>query len=531
MIAFLAYTTVAAYGLTLCLLLPFAGHRTYLWLLARRERPARDRGWTEGDRATGDEGLPPVTVQLPVYNERHVVERLIDAACRLDYPRDLLEIQVLDDSDDETVQLVADRVRRWRWEGIDVRHLRRAGRDGFKAGALALGMREARGELLLVLDADFVPEPGLIRELLPPFRDPDVGMVQARWDHLNAEDSWLTAAQALLLDGHFFFEQGGRYRGGRFFNFNGTAGLWRKTALEEAGGWSFDTLTEDLDVSYRAQMAGWRFVFREDVGVPAELPSSVGALMVQQKRWAQGGIQTARKILPALFRSRVSAAIKLEAFVHLCGHLAHPLTLALALLIFPAAVARRAVGMDELWWLDLALFASATGPFLFFYAAAAKKGGRDRWLMPTLNTIALGVGMSLFLTRPVLRGLKRVRDPFERTPKWGRARLSAYDRRGGPPEARVALAIGGVLALEVVVSTVTGLWASAPFMALFALGFLRLGRGVGDGRPLSPQSQHIVEQQPPDRKPDYGPHPAWLRPYPRRLVGPETPVAEEYEPA
>jgi len=312
----------------LALLLPFASHRTHLLWLARRPRP-RVGAW-EGP-------LPVVTVQLPVYNERDVVERLIDAACGMDYPRDRLEVQVLDDSTDDTVAAAAARVEVWQSRGVRVSHLRRDVRTGFKAGALAFGAAQARGDLLLVLDADFVAPPGLVHDLLGPFQDQGVGMVQARWDHLNAEENRLTRAQALVLDGHFFFEQGGRYVGGRFFNFNGTAGMWRRSCLEDAGGWQADTLTEDLDLSYRAQMRGWRFVFLEDVGVPAEVPASVGALEVQQRRWAQGGIQTARKLLPALLRGPWPGRVKTEAAVHLLGHLAHPLTLALALLLFPSA--------------------------------------------------------------------------------------------------------------------------------------------------------------------------------------------------
>lgn len=248
----------------LALLLPFAAHRTYLLLLSRRPPPELPRRWSGP--------WPRVTVQLPLYNEAPVARRVIDAACSLDYPARALEIQVLDDSIDETVELVARRVAWWRARGVNVCHIRRRKRAGFKAGALAAGVRRAHGEFLLVLDSDFVPEPDLVKKLLPPFRLPRVGMVQARWDHLNEDANWLTRAQSLLLDGHFFFEHGGRYRGGLFFNFNGTAGMWRRECLEDAGGWQADTLTEDLDISYRAQMHGWRFVFREDIGVPAELP-------------------------------------------------------------------------------------------------------------------------------------------------------------------------------------------------------------------------------------------------------------------
>ncbi|MDE2754584.1 MAG: glycosyltransferase, partial [Gemmatimonadota bacterium] len=243
----LSVAAVSLYALVLALLLPFAGHRLSLLLLSRRRAPS-----TYAPTAGGGGTSPPrVTVQLPVFNEKHVVERLIDAACRLSHRRTHLQIQVLDDSTDETTALAVRRARAWRRRGVDVTVLHRAERTGYKAGALAAGLESAKGEYVLILDADFVPGPDLLRRLLPSMADPRVGMVQARWDHLNEDESWLTRAQALLLDGHFFLEQRGRYLGGRFFNFNGTAGLWRRQALVDAGGWQSETLTEELDISYR----------------------------------------------------------------------------------------------------------------------------------------------------------------------------------------------------------------------------------------------------------------------------------------
>ena len=292
-----AILVLGATALVFAFLIPFATHRTHLLLLSRRARKEIRDPWP-------DDTLPRVTVQLPMYNEYAVAGRAIDASCALDYPSDRLEIQVLDDSDDETAWLVEQRVLAWQAKGVDVKHVRREGRDGFKAGALRAGTRDATGDFLLIFDADFVPEPAVLRELLAPMQDPSVGMVQAAWSHLNRDENWLTEAQSYLLDGHFLYEQGGRYRGGRFFNFNGTAGLWRRTCLEDAGGWEADTLTEDLDLSYRAQLAGWRFAYLDDVAVPAEIPSTVSALEVQQRRWAQGGVQTGRKVLPRLLRAR-----------------------------------------------------------------------------------------------------------------------------------------------------------------------------------------------------------------------------------
>lgn len=344
----LAVGILIAGAVALAGLLPFAVHRTFLLRASRGARRPRFDAWSGP--------LPRVTVQLPVFNERAVVERLIDAACRLDYPSDLLDIQVLDDSTDDSIEVAAARVAWWHARGVRIEHIRRTRRTGFKAGALQEGVAQSTGEFLLVLDADFVPPIDLVHSLIAPFMDSEVGMVQARWDHLNEEENGLTRAQALLLDGHFFFEQGGRYASERFFNFNGTAGMWRRTCLIDAGGWQSDTLTEDLDLSYRAQMRGWRFEFLGAVGVPAELPSAVSALEVQQKRWAQGGIQTARKVLPDLWRGPWPLPVKFEGTIHLLGHLAHPLTVLLAILLFPATLARDAIGLGRWIWLDAVLF-------------------------------------------------------------------------------------------------------------------------------------------------------------------------------
>ncbi len=479
MITALAVLALTLYGVVLMLLLPFAGHRTYLLRLSRRIPKRSCASWGAD--------LPMVTVQLPLYNEKHVVARLIDAVGRFDYPRDRLHIQILDDSTDETTELAEERARFWRAKGLDVEVLHREDRLGFKAGALAEGVRAARGDFFLILDADFVPDPDLVRQLIEPLADPAVGMVQARWDHINEDDSWLTRAQALLLDGHFFFEQGGRQGGERFFNFNGTAGIWRRQALEDAGGWQSDTLTEDLDVSYRAQMAGWRFVFLADVAVPAELPRTVQAFLTQQRRWAQGGIQTAWKILPVLLRGSWSVGIKVEAVIHLCGHVAHPLTLALGLLIFPAAVARRTLGLDHWIWLDLALFSAATGPFLVFYLAAARRRGRRGWiaLSRVLVTLALGVGASLSVAGAVVRGLARTKGTFVRTPKLGDVRKSSYQSKGDRVgESWMALGLGAVLSLFGTAALLGGLWGSLPFLALFVVGFLSMGLGGLDRGPL-----------------------------------------------
>jgi len=497
----------------LSLLLPMALHRSWLLAAARRGGPTAFPPWS------GD--LPRVTVQLPVFNEIHVVERLLDAACSLDHPKDRLEIQLLDDSTDATPEVARKRVEEWRARGVNVVHLHRSQRVGFKAGALEEGRLRASGDFLLILDADFVPGPDLIQELLPPFLDPGVGMVQARWDHLNEDRNLLTRAQAFLLDAHFRFEHGGRHAAGLFFNFNGTAGMWRASTLEDAGGWAADTLTEDLDVSYRAQMEGWRFVYLPEVGVPAELPARVRAFQVQQKRWAQGGIQTARKLLPRLLRGPYPRRVKVEAVFHLCGHLAHPLTLLLGLLLYPAILARQTLGLHGLLPLDLALFSAATLPFLLFYGAAGRSRGRPwrRVLPGVVETLCVGIGTSVPVSRAVFRGLRRLDDPFIRTPKDGGVSGPTYPSTGGWGDVVLKLVLGGGLLGAAVLALRGGASGSLPFLLLFAIAYLAMGvREALEGLvPLPPAS-------PP-------PLPPRTREDPEEPAKPEPPQEEEEDGA
>jgi cellulose synthase/poly-beta-1,6-N-acetylglucosamine synthase-like glycosyltransferase len=460
----------AAYLAILLLLVPFGAHRLRLiWLRLRRPRRCAPAAW--------DGPLPVVTVQLPVYNEANVVARLVDAACRLDYPRDRLEIQVLDDSDDETVSIVRERAAHWRRHGVDVQHVRRTERTGFKAGALQNGLRSARGEFLLVLDADFVPPPDLLAELLPPLADPRVGAVQAAWSHLNPDDSWLTRAQALLLDAHFAIEHESRYRAGFFFNFNGSAGLWRRRCLDTAGGWRPDTLTEDLDLSYRAQLAGWRFTYRDEVRVPAELPTRIGALELQQERWAQGGIQTAIKLLPAIWRSRVRLPVRLEATAHLLGHAVHPLTLllgtALALMGFLAPTGRFLP-----WWVHVLALVMATVPFVLFYGLAAHLRDVPLRRIPgrVLQAMLLGLGLGIPLAGAVARGLLGTPTPFHRTPKQGAAPASIYQARRRATSDTVRGVLGLTLTGAAANLVVAGMLPAVPFTGLFAAGYLAATR-------------------------------------------------------
>lgn len=457
-----------AYLALLAFLAPFGAHRLrLLWLRLRRPAGVEARAWRGP--------LPVVTVQLPVFNEANVIERLIDAACRLEYPAGRLEIQVLDDSDDESVGLAARRVRRWRARGIDIRHVRRGSRGGFKAGALAYGTSIARGEFLVVLDADFVPPAGLIRDLLPPFADPSVGAVQAAWDHLSPDATWLTRAQALFLDAHFAVEHEARYRAGLFFNFNGSAGMWRRECIEAAGGWQSDTLTEDVDLSYRTQLAGWRFVYRDDVRVPAELPSSLRAVEIQQSRWTQGGIQTARKLLPRIWREPLPLAHKLEATAHLAGHVVHPLTLTMAVALAGAGwVAGTGFGLP--WIVHAGALLFATVPFVLFYGTAAVLRRRRGLARRILEALLLGLGLGVPLTFAVIRGLRGRRTPFARTPKRGFATRVPYRAAlsGGSTILRFVLAVA--LAGAVLNAALLGAPGVLPFTALFAAGYALASR-------------------------------------------------------
>jgi cellulose synthase/poly-beta-1,6-N-acetylglucosamine synthase-like glycosyltransferase len=467
-------SALIGYGLALAGLVVYSLHRGWL-LLTFRRKPAAGC-----DRWEWSGPWPRVTVQLPVYNERYVVERLIDAACALDYPEAKLEIQVLDDSTDCTSELARRRVAHHAARGRDVRYLRRGDRVGYKAGALAYGLRQAGGAFVLVLDADFVPPPDLLRRLLPPFVDPRVGMVQARWGHLNRDASWLTRAQALILDAHFHIEHGARAAAGLFFNFNGTGGMWRTACLRDAGGWQADTLTEDLDLSYRAQMRGWRFVYLPDVVVPGELPERISSFKSQQARWAQGSIATARKLLPELLRGPWRWRVKLEAIAHLTSYVPAALTLALVLLLFPAAVARLEHGPPALLLADLVCFLAAIGPLGLLYTETLRAGGNRVWpniLFAVPTILALGIGLSLNNTRALAAGLSQSGDAeFVRTPKHGGTK-GGYRARASRWVAALELGLAGYVAFAIGYALTNGLYPSLPFLALFQFGYIAVGSG------------------------------------------------------
>jgi len=421
---------------------------------------------------------PRVTVQLPIYNERYVAERLIDAVAGLDYPVDRLEIHVLDDSTDETVELVAAAVERWRRRGIEIRQLRRELRTGYKAGALAAGLRTANGEFIAVFDADFVPAADFLRATVPVLSaDPGLAFVQARWGHTNRDYSLLTRLQALAIDGHFAVEQAGRWAGGQWFNFNGTAGLWRRTALVDAGGWETDTLTEDLDISYRAFLAGWRAAYLRAVEAPAELPVSFNAYRRQQHRWARGSFECAIKHLPAVWHARIPLGRKLSATLHLSGYSIHLLLLALSLL-YPLLllVAGRYPAVFSLFGIMSIFNLTTLAPTLLFTIGQRQLG--RRWLaeVPAILLLsALGAGMMVNTARAAWQALGGRPAAFERTPKFGVRRRHDEWRR-----LRYQLGIDRIVLVELGLATLNvatcrsalerGSWAIALYTAIFAAG-------------------------------------------------------------
>ena len=317
--------------------------------------------------------LPRVTIQLPLYNERYVVERLIEEASRMDYPRELLQIQVLDDSTDDTHPFTEALVREYQAAGVPIEYLHRDNRAGYKAGALQEGMKTATGELIAIFDADFIPPRDFLARTVHHFTDPTVGVVQTRWSYLNRHFNLLTEVEAMMLDGHFVIEHGARFGGGLFFNFNGTAGVLRAKMIEDAGGWQHDTLTEDSDLSYRAQLKGWRFVYVPSVDCPSELPVDTYGFQVQQSRWAKGLTQVAIKLLPRILRSKEPWRVKLEAFCHLTPNISYPLMLVMSALMLPVMIVRFYMGVFQMLTMDLPLIIASFCSIWAFYLMAQRE--------------------------------------------------------------------------------------------------------------------------------------------------------------
>lgn len=467
----LRWPVLALYFGALACLAGYGMHRWYLlWLYARLKKKRVEPGPLPDDP-------PQLTIQLPIFNEMYVVERLVEAVTAIEYPPDRLEIQVLDDSTDETVEIAAKAVQKARASGFRIVHLHRTDRSGYKAGALEAGLKVSRGELVAVFDADFLPEPDFAQRLVPYFNDPAVGMVQARWGHLNRMFSALTRVQAMFLDGHFVIEHTARNRSGRFFNFNGTAGIWRRQCIADAGGWQHDTLTEDLDLSYRAQMKGWQFIYDPEYAVPAELPVEMTAFKSQQHRWAKGSIQTARKLLPSILRSDLPFRVKLEATFHLTANVGYLLVLVLAALVVPSIWLRSEISPWLLILIDLPLFFLSTVSIGMFYVQAYREAlgsckGVFRWI-PFL--MAVGIGLSINNARAVLEALRGQVSGFRRTPKYnlagGESIASRRYRIRINRDTWIELGLAGYFTAAIGAALTASLWAAVPFLLLFGTGY------------------------------------------------------------
>jgi cellulose synthase/poly-beta-1,6-N-acetylglucosamine synthase-like glycosyltransferase len=501
------------YALVLVVLCLFGLHRFWMITLYRRHR--HDDAMPSA--RFPEDAMPRVTVQLPMYNEGAVARRIIDAACRLDYPTDRLQIQVLDDSTDGTQNDTLRHVRDWRRRGLDIEHRHRPDRTGYKAGALAAATPHASGELIAIFDADFVPPVGFLRDTVHHFTDPTLGMVQARWEHLNREASLLTRAQAMFLDAHFIIEHLARNRGGAWMHFNGTAGLWRKTCIQDAGGWQHDTLTEDMDLSYRAQLAGWAFRFLPEVVCPAELPPEINAFKSQQHRWTKGSIQVAMKVLPKLLKAPLPRRVKLEAAAHTLCPAAYAAVVLFTLLCFPAVLLNlrwTADGSVVGLLLGLLLLTLGTLSAATFYVTSQKALGRSGWaaLLQVPMLMALAIGIAINNAVAVVEALLRHESAFIRTPKYA---ASSHD--GEQPAPRIqaipslkkwglVAEIGvGLLMIEAARQSMnhTTTLVSLPFLLLFAVGYLYVGgtslavylqgwwerRRGGPSLPLTPLSE------------------------------------------
>jgi cellulose synthase/poly-beta-1,6-N-acetylglucosamine synthase-like glycosyltransferase len=464
----------AAYIVVLIGLAGYGSHRltiVFLYLKHSREQPKPLAMFEE---------LPLVTIQLPVFNEMHVVDRLLESVSKLDYPQDKMQIQLLDDSTDETVEICRLGIERLVAQGFDAQHIHRTDRTGYKAGALENGTQFAKGEYLFILDADFVPNPDVLKETIHFFSDDKIGMIQTRWGHLNRTFNVLTRIQAMFLDGHLELEQTARNRSGRFFTFNGTGGIWRKSCIADAGGWEHDTLTEDMDLSYRAQLKGWRFIFLNNVETPAELPVDMDGFKSQQHRWTKGSIQVCKKVLPSIWKSDVPLFIKLEATAHLTSNFAYLLLICLCFLIYPNQH-QTEFGPYTKYIINIPIFFFASVSVIVFYLTSQKALRPDSWwkeipYLPLL--LALGIGMSINNAKAVIEALFNHQSAFVRTPKYGIGQeVKRVDWKKSSYKAMKTLTpfielLFGFFFLFVVVEAVwQGRYASAILLLPFPVGF------------------------------------------------------------
>lgn len=480
-------------------LILLAGYGVHRYVLVYLYYKHKDKRTTEPSARF--EQLPRVTIQLPIFNEQFVVERLVEAISKMDYPLDKLDVQVLDDSTDETIAVARGLVNHYAAKGFPITYHHRTNRHGFKAGALAEGLESAKGEFVAIFDADFVPPADFLRRTIDHFTDPRIGMVQTRWTHINRNYSFLTEVEAMLLDGHFVLEHSGRARSNVFFNFNGTAGVWRRKAIDEAGGWEHDTLTEDTDLSYRAQLKGWKFIYLQDVECPAELPVEMTAFKTQQARWAKGLIQTSKKILPKVLKSNERFHVKLEAWYHLTANLSYPLMIALSVLLLPAMVIRFYQGWFQMVYIDLPLFLASTFSISSFYLVSQRELFPGKWFRALLYLpflMALGIGLTVTNTRAVLEALFGKQTAFARTPKYrvetkkDKVKRNNY-RKGLGWVPWVELLIGAYFAVTVYYAIDNENYITVPFLLLFVVGywytgFMSLLQGRFSGLSLSAET-------------------------------------------
>jgi cellulose synthase/poly-beta-1,6-N-acetylglucosamine synthase-like glycosyltransferase len=446
----------------------------YLFLRYQKHKP-RPKAWFTPGR------LPRVTVQLPLFNEMYVAERLIEAVTRLEYPSELLEIQVLDDSTDDTGRIASAAVKKYFDEGFDITYHHREDRTGFKAGALEAGLKKSSGEFILIFDADFVPRADCLRRMIDYFTDERVGMVQMRWGHINADYSLLTKVQAIMLDGHFVIEQTARNRCGGFFNFNGTAGIWRREAIEWSGGWQHDTLAEDTDLSYRAQLMGWHFVYLADDDVPAELPVEINAFKSQQRRWAKGVVQVGIKLFRRIWHDpRLSARVKLEQFFRLTGNLAAPLVIVLALINLPILIIRYNQGLFHLFVLDVPILTFSTVSVIVYYLVTQRYLHPDTWKRSIKYipfVMSMGIALTFSNARAVLEAVLGIKTPFVRTPKYKIEEMGdttwvkkSYVRgRLSLPWLELLFALYFVFTIWLAVDS--GIFGTLPFLMIYLCGY------------------------------------------------------------
>jgi len=473
----------------------------YLYLRHARTKPEPKEHFTD---------LPLVTIQLPVFNEMHVVDRLLGSVAKLDYPKDRLQIQVLDDSTDETTEICRAGVERLRADGFDAEMIHRTDRTGYKAGALENGTRFAKGEYLFILDADFVPNADVLQKTIHYFTDPKIGMIQTRWGHLNRTFNVLTRIQAMFLDGHLELEQTARNRSGRFFTFNGTAGIWRKSCIADAGGWEHDTLTEDMDLSYRAQLKGWRFIFLNDVETPAELPVDMDGFKSQQHRWTKGSIQVCKKVLPAIWKADVPLYIKLEATAHLTSNFAYLMLICLCFLIYPNQHAAPDFGPLTHYIINVPIFFFASVSVIVFYVTAQKALRPSSWWkeLPYLPLLlALGIGMSINNAKAVIEAIFNHQSGFVRTPKYGIDQKPKVDWKRSSYKAMktltpvVELLFGCFFLFVVVEAAGDGRYSSAILLLPFPVGFFytsfsSLARLLPSGRVALDSTADNTEESP-----------------------------------